>query len=240
MNAISEQTVREIASANPGAPRVFEHLGIDYCCGGKLSLSAACRRANVPLAEAVEALKSCEGQPELAAPNDAALGDLARYIVERHHTFVRRESPRIRQLLARIWEKHGPAHPELCEVRALFDTMADELAQHMAKEERILFPYIVALDSSAAPRACFDSIQGPIAAMIRDHEDAGWILSRIRALTNGYAAPAGACGAFRASYAALQEFERDLHLHVHQENNILFPRAIAAERERRVAPGSGL
>ncbi len=238
MTVTDEQTVRNIAIANPAATRVFENFGIDYCCGGNVSLSAACARANTSIESVAEALQACEQTQEVEAPYDAPLGDLTRYIVERHHEFVRRESRRIDTLLAKVDERHGRAHAELPRVRALFAALSQELAAHMTKEERVLFPYIEALAGPVAPSACFDSVGSPIAVMIADHEDAGAILLKIRSLTNGHTAPEGACSAFRALYGALGEFERDLHRHVHLENNILFPRAISAERELRRVPGS--
>ena len=234
----SEQTVREIALANPATTRVFEQLGIDYCCGGNLPLSTACARANVSLEGVLGSLETCHGAPEMNVPNDAALGDLTRHIIDRHHGYVRRESPRIHALLDKVCQKHGGSHGELLEIRTLFTGLDAELSQHMAKEERILFPYIGALAGPAAPAGCFGSVENPIAAMVADHEDAGGILSEIRALTNQYTVPDGACPTFRALYGALEEFERDLHWHVHLENNILFPRAISAERALRNAPVS--
>ena len=235
MRTTSELTVREIAVENPAATRVFETLGIDYCCGGKRSLSAACAAANVPLETAIGLLNACDRTQESDVPNDAALGVITRHIVERHHGYVRSESPRIAGLLAKVCGKHGAAHPELSEVQSAFTALAADLAAHMMKEERILFPYIEALSGLVPPAACFDTVESPIAAMIADHEDAGEILSKIRALTNGYQAPQGVCPTFQALYRALEEFERDLHRHVHLENNILFPRAISAERELRNA-----
>ncbi|HTS77868.1 MAG TPA: iron-sulfur cluster repair di-iron protein [Bryobacteraceae bacterium] len=226
MKVTSEQSIAEIATANPAAARVFERLGIDYCCRGKLSLRAACECANVALAAALEALEACETTQERPAPLDAPLGDLTRPIVERHHGFVRRESPRIQALLAKVAEKHGRSHEELFAVQRLFAALDGELAQHMMKEERILFPYLEALAGGITAPAFFGSVEDPIAQMIADHEDAGAILSEIRALTKGYTPPGDACLTFRALYAALEEFERDLHWHVHLENNIVFPRAI--------------
>ena len=238
MTVTDEQTVRNIAVANPAATRVFETFGIDYCCGGNLSLSAACARANASIESVAEALQECERTQEADAPDDATLGDLTRYIVARHHEFVRRESQRIQALLVKVDDRHGRVHTELSRVRALFAALSQELNAHMTKEERILFPYIEALGGQSAPSACFDSVESPIAVMIADHEDAGAILLKIRTLTNGHTAPAGACSSFRALYAALDEFERDLHRHVHLENNILFPRAISAECELRRASAS--
>jgi len=237
MRITSDQTVRDIALANPGSARVFEKLGIDYCCGGTHSLSAACARAKVPLESALALLETCEQTQELGV-NDASLGELTQHIVERHHGFVRRESPRIEQLLTKVSDKHGRVHPELSEVKTLFATLVEDLGQHMLKEERILFPYINALGHATEPAACFATVESPIAAMLADHENAGAILEKLRELTNGFQAPEGTCPTFHALYRALEEFERDLHWHVHLENNILFPRAIVAERERWNVPVS--
>jgi len=236
MPAISEQLIREIATANPAAARVFEDLGIDYCCGGNRSLRAACASANVPVETVLGRLETCRQPSESSAWNHAPLGDLTRHIVDRHHGFVRRESPRILSLLDKVSKKHGPAHPELSQISDLFACLAAELAEHMTKEERILFPYIEALSGPAEPSACFASVESPIQVMIADHENAGAILSKIRALTSGYRTPGDACAAFQTLYRLLEDFERDLHWHVHLENNILFPRAIAAEQERSKAP----
>lgn len=230
MTPTSEQTVRDIAVANPAAARIFEQLGIDYCCHGKHSLSIACERANVSLESVVQLLDQPVESIERPVPNDATLGELTRHIVERHHAYVRHESPRVIELFTKVCRKHGPAHPELAALKVLFETMAAELDEHMWKEEHILFPYIQSLDSGAASPACFGSVENPIAQMMHDHENAGAILEKIRALSHGHTPPKGACPTFQALYAALAEFERDLHWHVHLENNILFPRAIAAAR----------
>jgi len=233
MEPNSERTVREIAVANPASTRIFETLGIDYCCGGNHSLSVACKRARVPIETVLGLLNQPDPRPRPDAPTDAPLGELAQHIVDRHHGFIRRESPRIQGLLAKVRGKHGPAHPELHELSTLFDTLTQELAEHMLKEERILFPYLQALSGGAETRACFGSVESPIAVMTADHDNAGAILAKMRALSNGYQPPERACPTFHALYAALEEFERDLHWHVHLENNILFPRAIAAERSAR-------
>lgn len=232
MPAISEQLVREIATANPAAARVFEDLGIDYCCGGNRSLSAACASANVAVETVLGLLETSQPPSETRAWNHAPLSDLTRHIVEHHHGFVRLESPRILSLLDKVSTKHGPAHPELSQISELFASLASELEEHMKIEEYILFPYIESLTCAAEPTACFASVESPIQVMVDDHESAGAILSKIHALTGGYQPPADACAAFQTLYRKLEEFERDLHWHVHLENNILFPRAIAAEQER--------
>jgi len=153
MTVLSEQTVRDIAMANPASTRVFENLGIDYCCGGKHSLRTACERADVPLSTVIESLEECQNAAPTGAPVDAPLGELTRHIVKTHHAFVRNESPRIQALLAKVCGKHGPSHPELIEVQTLFTGLEAELAQHMMKEEAILFPYIEAMADSANPPA---------------------------------------------------------------------------------------
>lgn len=235
----SEHTVREIAASNPSAARILGALGIDYCCGGTRSLKQACATANVPVETVVALLETCEtplAQPE---PLDATLGDLTQHIVNKHHGYVRRESPRIQAMLAKVCEKHGRAHRELYQVSDLFAALAEELSVHMMKEERILFPYIESLEApDACCGACAASVETPIAAMMADHESAGAILRKLRELMHDYKAPQGACPTFQGMYRAMEEFERDLHWHVHLENNILFPRAVAMEREKRAAAPS--
>lgn len=238
MPTTAEQTVRELTLAHPAAARVFEAFGIDYCCGGNRSLRAACATANVPLETVIGKLEAPATPPEPAVPYDTPLGELTQHIVQRHHGYVRHQSPRIHGLLLKVVEKHGGAHPELSELKALFTVLDEELAGHMMKEERILFPYIEALASGARPGACFGSVESPISVMIADHEQAGEVLARMRALSSGYQAPADACPTFQALYRALEEFERDLHWHVHLENNILFPRAIEADRKHRALASS--
>jgi regulator of cell morphogenesis and NO signaling len=233
MQTISKKTVGEIAAANPASAQVFERLGIDYCCGGNHSLSIACARANVPVERVAQLLEQPAGEEQPAVREDAPLGELTRHIVQRHHTFIREESPRIQELLVKVCAKHGPAHPELSRLKALFETLVSELMQHLMKEECILFPYIEALHAGALPRMCFASVESPIAVMTAEHESAGEILSGMRALADGYRPPAEACASFQALYRALEEFECDLHWHVHLENNILFPRAIALEQQIR-------
>ncbi len=157
------------------------------------------------------------------------------HIVGEHHGYVRRETPRIAALLIKVVAKHGPAHPEVTEIEPLFVAIGQELSIHMMKEEQVLFPYVERMEQAVlagetAPAAFFGTVKRPIANMVAEHDDAGALLSRIRALSNEFAAPAGACPTFVALYRALEEFERDLHHHVHLENNILFPRAIEMEQ----------
>jgi regulator of cell morphogenesis and NO signaling len=232
------QTVREIAINNPAAVRVFESFGIDYCCGGKRPLREACDRANVPVAKVLESLADVKAEPISPAEKhwaDASFLELIEHIVASHHSYIRQETPRLEILLDKVVSKHGNAHPELAAIRELFSAMARELFAHMLKEDQVLFPFLQKMELAARtgtppPSACFASVGAPIARMLADHDDAGALTARIRDLSGNYIAPAGACPSYCGLYHGLQEFERDLHQHVHLENNILFPRALEMER----------
>ena len=238
MNNNPDRTIREIVTENAGSARVFESLGIDYCCGGQRTLRDACTRAGASLDGVLNLLAQAGHEaetPETISWVKGSLGNLIAHIVEKHHSFVRRETPRLESLLAKVVSKHGPAHAELGQIQELFSATGQELATHMLKEEHILFPYIEKMEAAGGqredfPGACFGSVQAPIANMIADHEDAGALLSRMRQLSGGYVAPEGACPSYQALYRGLDDFERDLHQHIHLENNILFPRAIELER----------
>jgi regulator of cell morphogenesis and NO signaling len=235
------QTVREIAIQNPATVSVFESLGIDYCCGGKRPLAEACQRANLSVDRVLALLSSAtnsESEPADRSWTTAPLDELATYIVGTHHQYIRAEAPRLQDLARKVVPKHAAAHPELTSIEELFSAMADELFAHLMKEERILFPALRQLEAAAstgapAPITCFDSVQAPIARMLADHDDAAELTSQIRKLAGSYQPPADACPSFRALYHGLEQFERDLHRHVHLENNILFPRAIELEASLR-------
>jgi regulator of cell morphogenesis and NO signaling len=236
MNFSTETRVNEIALSNPGARRVLEDAGLDYCCGGGRSLQDACLHAGVT---ADEILKRLRQNIELAGPADAewknaSLADFTRHIRERHHQYVRDTIPRVRALLAKIREKHAEKHPEIEEIEKLFGDVAREMTAHMQKEEQILFPYIDSLERSATGNGSleppfFQTVRNPIQAMMQEHDSAGNLMKSIRETSSQYKAPADACTSYQATYKELRRFEEDLHLHVHLENNILFPRAVALE-----------
>ena len=236
MNVSGETKVNEIALSNPGARQTLEDAGVDYCCGGGKSLQEACLHANVPATEILNRLRL---NSELVGPEDTAwttapLADLTQHIRERHHEYVRECIPRLRGLLQKVREKHAGNHPEIEEIEKLFGDVAREMIMHMQKEEQILFPYIDALDRSKHGNGSFEppffqTVQNPIRAMIREHESAGDLVRKIRKASNEYKAPADACTSYKAAYQELREFEADLHLHVHLENNVLFPRAVELE-----------
>jgi len=236
MSFTSETKVNEIALSNPGARQVLENAGIDYCCGGTRSLHEACLSAEVPPADILEKLRQ---NSEAVVPGDsqgmsAPLADLTKHIRERHHQYVREAVPRLRALLVKIREKHGSKHTELNEIERLFGDVAHEMLTHMQKEELILFPYIDALERAANGGAAveppfFGTVRNPISVMMKEHDSAGDLMRQIRKASGGYAVPADGCTSYQAAYQGLEEFEKDLHLHVHLENNILFPRAVQLE-----------
>lgn len=232
------QTVREIAIEHPATVGIFESLGIDYCCGGKRTLNDACERAGVPVQHALDLLASGEEGASVDVTDwaGASTGELIGHIVGRHHNYVRSESPRLVFMLEKVVSRHGQEHPELASIRDLFSALTQELSAHMLKEETILFPYLEQMASAVArgaapPPAVFGSVEMPISRMLAEHDDAGELLAEMRVLSSEYRAPDSACPTYRALYHGLEEFERDLHHHVHLENNILFPRALHMEQQ---------
>ena len=241
MSIAIEKTVRELALENPAAPRVFEKLGIDYCCGGNQPLSEACRAANIPVDDVLDALEMAEYSARNAQKernwNVEALTDLIAHISSTHHKYTREELARIPALLDKVCSVHGKNHPELLTIREIFRALAEELTTHLMKEEMILFPYVLRMEEAfianePALPAPFGAVQNPITMMEHEHDDAGKALRAMRKASDGYSAPSEACVSYRALYQALSEFEADLHRHIHLENNILFPRAIAMENKR--------
>lgn len=229
----SQTTVRAIALEQPTAIRVFEKLGIDYCCGGRKPLAQACEERSLNVEAVLAAIAEAEDAPQPASRDWAAapVEVLCATIVETHHAYIRAELPRLRQLAQKVVSRHGGSHPELKQIQRLVETAGEDLLQHLNKEEVVLFPYITNLErnlKSCGPRSlgCFGSVRNPIGMMTAEHEAAGEAMAEIRKLSHDFNPPEGACPTYRGFYAALADFERDLHRHVHLENNILFPRAI--------------
>jgi regulator of cell morphogenesis and NO signaling len=234
-------TLRAIALEKPSTIRVFERLQLDYCCGGNRPLSEACAQKNLQVENVLGQLMEAEDNAPRETPKlaHATPTELIRHIVSTHHAYVRSEVPRLTQLAQRCAVKHGQAHPEFIQIENQLSQLANELLFHLDKEERILFPYIEALEASRnqgakAPHACFSSVESPIAAMLLEHESAGALLNEMRTATNGFTPPEGACPTLVGFLHSLNAFEVDLHRHVHLENNLLFPLATALERNEAV------
>jgi regulator of cell morphogenesis and NO signaling len=244
MSIDTQRTVAEIALERPQAAATFEKLGIDYCCGGGKPLAAVCEAAGLDVNQVADMLETTTGVDDscVEAGNwrDRSLSSLINHIVQKHHAYCREECARLEPLLAKVISKHGERHPELHQVQEHFASLRNELSMHMMKEERVLFPYIIALEESVAhkspfPRPPFGTVQNPVRMMVEEHDNAGHLIKGIRSLSRNFTAPEDACSSFKALYQGLEAFEADLHQHIHLENNLLFPRAIALEDSAQLA-----
>lgn len=211
---------------------IFEQLGIDFCCGGRRSVAKACQSAGIDATVVERALE--ELPPFVEASDDVSQWPTDRlidHIVLTHHAYVRSALPRIASYLTKLTAVHGTRHPELAQIRGEFDTLGEELLQHLRKEEYVLFPYIreLAVQRRTLPSP-FGTVENPIRMMEQEHEDVGVQLRKIRRLTADYMIPGDGCATYRVCFEELAAFERDLYRHIHLENNVLFPRAVKLER----------
>lgn len=235
---IATKTIREIALESPATTRVFEEFKIDYCCGGRRSIEDACLAAGIdPLMLKNRLLATFDVTPEVDVPERLGPSELIDHIVATHHVFTAQELERLTALMTKVLTRHGELQPELYELRSVFSALAASLLPHMQKEEMVLFPYIHALERSLDDDASlepphFGTVANPIRMMMMDHDNDGERLRKMRSVTGDYSPPEGACPSFTALYAGLQDLERDLHRHIHLENNVLFP--AATELEQRV------
>ncbi len=240
---VAGRTVGELVTEDYRRAEVFARFGVDFCCGGERTVAAACDAAGADAGALASALGELEraGGEARADTGRWELDALARHIVDTHHAYVRETSPLLLRLSATVAGVHGASHPELAQMRVLITDLTDELAAHMEKEEQFLFPRVEALaEARRAPESARaggatspvdeDAIRGPLSALEDDHALAGELTARLRELSGGYAPPEDACGSYRLLYAKLEEFESDLHRHVHLENNVLFPGALSLAR----------
>jgi regulator of cell morphogenesis and NO signaling len=228
--------VADIATASPATIKVFQRHRIDFCCGGKIPLRDVCDQRKLDtralIAELDTALLAAEAATDWTR---APLADLVGHIQRRFHRPLEAELPRLAAMLDKVVSRHGDKLPDtLPPLQATFATLQAELLAHMAKEDVMLFPAVVALEAGAAPTGAeaWTWIDQPIAVMETEHASAGAAIARMAELTGNYTPPEWACPTFRGLYFGLAELERDMHQHVHLENHILFPRAAALARER--------
>ncbi|MHB1557503.1 MAG: iron-sulfur cluster repair di-iron protein [Isosphaeraceae bacterium] len=247
MTTITPETpVGQLVADDPRRAHLFERLGIDYCCGGRSTLDRACREKGLDVAAVLHRLAA--GADEAEPYHDehwafdeetVTLGELMDHIVMCHHAYLYRELPRLAALARQVVGAHGNRHPELREVRDIFDSLKEDLKLHLLKEEKELFPRIARLEAAnRRPGSARGPIGNPILATEHEHEEAGAALARLHTLTDGYTPPADACPTYRALLDGLARLEADLHLHIHEENNILFPRARAIEAALQIT-GTG-
>lgn len=232
------ETIGELVAKDYRRAEIFKKYGLDFCCGGKKSVTRACQEKGLDPAQVEQELQALADAPVARAENFDAwdLSFLADYIENSHHTYVREALPALSEYTTKIARVHGDRHPELLAIARHFAVVAAELNAHMPKEERILFPYIRQVNQAAKAgttleRPGFGTIRNPINMMEMEHEAAGSSMAAIRELSHNYTVPADGCTTYRLAYAKLQEFEADLHEHIHLENNILFPKALELEQQ---------
>lgn len=233
MDFSKENIVGEVVAKDYRTASVFKAHHIDFCCKGNRSINDVCEKNNVNADTLIKELNqatqlSGKGVPDF---NSWDMDLLADYIEKKHHRYVEKRSAELKPFLNKVARVHGERHPELIEIEALFLASVDELMSHMKKEEMVLFPYIrkMATDDNTQ-RPAFGMIQNPINMMMQEHEIEGDRFRRIAELSDDYTPPQDACATYQVAFSMLKEFEDDLHTHIHLENNILFPRAIEAEK----------
>src|SRR5215813_7550689 len=239
MSVSTARTVRELALEIPEATRIFERVGIDYCCGGGKSLEEACATASLSVDDVLDSLELAEQEAKTKQKDrnwqTEPLSELIAHINSAHHKYTREEIARLGPLFDKVVSVHGKNHAELAHVRAAFRALAQELTTHMMKEEAVLFPYIVRMEEAVAQKERvlpppFKTVRNPVAMMLHEHDSAGEALRAMRQASDQYTPPKDGCISYQTLYKALADFEKDLHQHIHLENNILFPRAIEMEQ----------
>jgi regulator of cell morphogenesis and NO signaling len=226
---LNTQTIGEIVANDYRAASVFKEAGIDFCCGGNKTIEDACREKNIEPEELLHRLEEAGSQP-LAKDkryNEWEPAFLVDYIVNVHHSYIRKALPDIIEYTKKIASVHGARHSELYKVSELFSAIGDELTQHLKKEEEILFPAIKEL-SGKNPEKAKAVIASRILEFIAEHESAGGAMDKINVITENYKVPHDACNTYNLTLNLLREFEDDLHTHVHLENNIVFPKVLNA------------
>ncbi len=233
-----DKTIGELVAADYRKAEVFRDFGMDYCCGGHKTVQQVCAKKGLNAAAVEAALETVEKSPKSKQQdfNNWELAFLTDYIMNTHHKYVKNSIPMIIELSEKVASRHGDTHPETIEIAKYTKAVVKELLMHMPKEEKVLFPYIKQMvnaqrSGTTMTRPGFGTIENPIRMMESEHVSAGSSMEKVKTLSNNYTPPPEACASYRVLYSKLQEFEQDLHEHIHLENNILFPKAIQLEKE---------
>ncbi len=237
---IIEPTSRlaDLVTADPSLARELERRGLDYCCGGRRTLADACAARDLDADAVAQELVAASGWQPVEAWTTMNAAELVDHIEAGHHRYLWDELPRLTVLMDKVRTAHGRRHPELHRVARCLEDLRADLEPHLLKEERVLFPMIRELATAGSPPAfACGSLRNPISVMMAEHDRAGELLERLNQLTGGYEPPADACASYAALYVGLAELEADTHLHVHKENNVLFP--MVETMEARITPTEG-
>ncbi len=238
MKITPDRTVGSIVAEDYRAAAVLTKYGIDFCCKGGRSVQEVCDKMKIDQAKLAEDITTLLARDARSAEDVRMwpLDKLADHVETVHHRYVEERGPIIRQYLDKLCKVHGERHPELFTINEEFNTCTGAMAMHMKKEELILFPFVRNLARSErsgvpfkTPR--FGTVENPVKAMMEDHNDEGERFARMHAVSGDFTVPADGCSTYAAAFAMLKEFEEDLHLHIHLENNIMFPRAVALEKQ---------
>ena len=225
------ETLADLVTANQSRARVLEGFHLDYCCNGARRLVDACVPLGLDLQVVVAELLAVG--PTLADWTLLAPAQLADHIEQTHHAFLHSELPRLSSLLAKVNGVHGARHPELADITSTYEDLRADLEPHLLKEERVLFPMIRELASSTEmPQFHCGALRNPISVMLAEHDGAGELLANLRAQTGNYRAPLDGCASYLALFSGFADLEADTHLHIHKENNVLFPAVLRLEEER--------
>ncbi|HMZ46437.1 MAG TPA: iron-sulfur cluster repair di-iron protein [Chitinophagaceae bacterium] len=237
MHISEESIVGELVAKDYRTAAVFKQNKIDFCCNGNRTITNACEQKKIDSKQLIEQLieATTTNTTNNSEFNSWPIDLLADYIEKKHHRYVETKIKEIMPFLHKVVRVHGERHPELAEVEGLFVECAEELTEHMQKEEMVLFPFIremvEAKHNGTNVKSAFGTIQNPIGMMMHEHDAEGERFRKIAALTNNYNPPIDACSTYRVTFSLLKEFEDDLHLHIHLENNILFPKSIQLETQ---------
>ena len=223
-----QRRLGDLVAEAPARAAVLDRFSIDYCCHGQRTLAEACAADGVDVVEVITALDAAP-VASIRADHPTEPRALADHIESTHHAYLHAEFPELRALAAKVRDVHGGRHPELVEVAALVEELVADLEPHLAKEERILFPAIRTLVTVPAQQFAFGTIANPIRMMASEHDRAGELLAQLRLTAGDYDVPDDACGSYRSLYERLAHLEADTHRHIHLENNVLFPAALALE-----------
>ena len=230
------ETIGQIAVKDLRKAEVFKKYGIDFCCGGKKTIRQVCAKKGIDATRIEQELQHIHQQPKPSrnAYNEWEIDFLADYIVNMHHSYVRKYLPELQAYAFKVSQVHGQRHPELLQIKQLVKLIKEELSAHLEEEEQVLFAYIKKITKAKKHNDPLttqtNDLTTLIGALEKDHDVVGRAFEKISSLSNGYTIPADACASYTLFYNMLQEFEEDLHMHIHLENNILFPKAIEMEK----------